>query len=147
MIWNKIMIHLGHPKPTTNNKKPYLDKKWHALKDKHKLDKMLFSILDLELNDDFDFKKLKFNTSNEAPLVQFKWALEKWIQSGTLEDNAIEAILLNVHYKYVKVENNGGFLGCYRKWSYALFLMDDTTKTIIVADTTHNTKFQQLERP
>ncbi len=55
------MIHSGHAKPTTSNQKPYLDDEWHALKDKHMLDKMLFSILDLELNDDFYLKKLKFN--------------------------------------------------------------------------------------
>jgi hypothetical protein len=48
------------------------------LKDKHKLDKMFFSILDSELNDDFflndDFllKKLRLNPSDEAPLVGFK---------------------------------------------------------------------------
>jgi hypothetical protein len=38
MIQNEIMIRFGHPKPTTNNQKPYLDDKWHALKDKHKLE-------------------------------------------------------------------------------------------------------------
>jgi hypothetical protein len=66
------MIHFGHPKPTANNQKPYSDDGWHALKDKHKLDKMLFSILDLELNDDFYLKKLRLNLSNEAPFVGFK---------------------------------------------------------------------------
>ncbi len=53
MIRNEILTHLGHPKLTTNNQKPYSNDKWHALKDKHKLDNMLFSILDSELNDDF----------------------------------------------------------------------------------------------
>jgi hypothetical protein len=71
------MIHFEHAKPTTNNQKPYSDDEWHALKDKHMLDKMLFSILDLELNDDFYLKKLKFNPLDEAPLVGFKWALNK----------------------------------------------------------------------
>jgi hypothetical protein len=56
VIWNEIMIHFGHPKPIANNQKPHSDNKWHMLKDKHKLDKMLFSILDLELNDDFYLK-------------------------------------------------------------------------------------------
>jgi len=42
------MIQFGHPKPTANNQKPYSDDKWHTLKDKQKLDKMLFSILDLK---------------------------------------------------------------------------------------------------
>jgi hypothetical protein len=61
MIRNEVMIHFGHPKPTTNNQKPYPDDKWHKLKDKHKLDKMLFSILDLEQNDDFYLKMLRLN--------------------------------------------------------------------------------------
>jgi hypothetical protein len=72
MIWNKIMIHFGHPKPIINNKKP-----------KDKLNKMLFSILDSELNDDFYFKKLKLNPSKKASPIGFKQALEKWIQSGS----------------------------------------------------------------
>ncbi len=58
MIWNEIMIHFGHPKPTTNNQKPYSDDEWQTLKDEHKLDKM-FSILDSKLNDDFYLKKLR----------------------------------------------------------------------------------------
>jgi hypothetical protein len=71
---------------------------------------MLFSILDSELNDDFYLKKLKLNPSNEAPLVGFKQALEKWIQSGIPKDNAAMAISLNMHYKYDKVENMVGLL-------------------------------------
>ncbi len=82
------MINFGHPKPTVNNQKPYLDDEWYALKDKHKLDKM-FSILDAELNDDFYLKKLGPNPLYEAPLVGFKCALEKWIKSGTLDNNVI----------------------------------------------------------
>jgi hypothetical protein len=134
------MIHFGHLKPITNNQKPYSDKKWHALKNKHKFDKMLFSILDLELNDDFYLKKLKFNPLDEAPLVGFKQALEEWIQSGTLEDNVIEAILLDTHYKYYRVVNMVGLLDVINKESCALFLMDDATMTIVVICTTHNTK-------
>jgi hypothetical protein len=53
VIWNKIMIHFGHPKATTNNQKPYSNDEWHMLKDKHKFDKMLFSISNSKLNDDF----------------------------------------------------------------------------------------------
>jgi hypothetical protein len=82
MIHNKITIHFGHPKPIANNQNRYSDDEWHVLKDKHKFDKM-FSILDLEHNDDFYLKKLRLNPSNKAPLVGFKQALEKWIQSGT----------------------------------------------------------------
>jgi hypothetical protein len=48
VIQNEIMIHFGHLKPTANNQKPYLNNEWHALKDKHKLNKML-SILDSNL--------------------------------------------------------------------------------------------------
>jgi hypothetical protein len=64
VIKNKIMINFGHLKPTANNQKPYLDENWHTLKDKHKLEKILFSILDSKLNDDFYSKKLKFNPWN-----------------------------------------------------------------------------------
>jgi len=67
MILSKIMIHFGHLKPIANNQKPYSDDKCHALKDKHKFDKM-FSILDLEQNDDFYLKKLRLNPSKEAHL-------------------------------------------------------------------------------
>ncbi len=53
MIQNKIMIHFGHPKPTVNNQKPYSNDELHVLKGKHKLDKILFSILDSKPDDDF----------------------------------------------------------------------------------------------
>jgi hypothetical protein len=72
MIWNEIMIHFGHPKPIANNQKPYSNDKWYVLKDKHKVDNMLFSIMDSKLNDDFYLKKLRLNLSNEAPLIGFK---------------------------------------------------------------------------
>jgi hypothetical protein len=39
----------------TINQKPYSDDEWHTLKEKRNLDKMLFSILDLKLNDKFYF--------------------------------------------------------------------------------------------
>jgi hypothetical protein len=78
VIQNKIMNHFGHPKPTTNNLKPYLDNEWHTLKNKHKFDKM-FSILDSELNDDIYLKKLRLNCLDEGPLARFKQAMEKWI--------------------------------------------------------------------
>jgi hypothetical protein len=61
---------------------------------------MLFSILDLELNDDFYLKKQKFNPLDEAPPIGFKQALEKWIQNGIVKDNATKAILVDTHYKY-----------------------------------------------
>jgi hypothetical protein len=42
MIQIEKMIHFGHPKPTTNNQKLYLDVEWHTLKEKHNFEKMLF---------------------------------------------------------------------------------------------------------
>jgi hypothetical protein len=51
------MIHLSFPKPITNNQKPYFDEAWREKKLKHKLDKMLFSIFDFELNEEFIPKK------------------------------------------------------------------------------------------
>ncbi len=74
------------------------------LKNKHKM----FSILDSELNGDFYLKKLRLNPSDKAPPVGFKRTLEKWIQSWTSKDNATKAILLDIHYKYDKVENMAG---------------------------------------
>jgi hypothetical protein len=78
IIQNEIMIHFGHPKPMANNQKPYLDDKWHVLKEKHNLDKM-FYILDSELNDEFYLRKLRLNLSNEVSPLGFKCSLEKWI--------------------------------------------------------------------
>jgi hypothetical protein len=89
-------------------------------KNKHKLDKM-FSILDSELNDDFYLKKPRLNPSDKAPPIQFKWALEKWIQSGTSEDNAIKAILLDTHYEYDRVENMASLLDVIDKESCTSF--------------------------
>jgi hypothetical protein len=40
-----------------NNQKPYSNEDWHEKKVNHKFNKMLFSILDLELNDKFYNKK------------------------------------------------------------------------------------------
>jgi hypothetical protein len=73
---------------------------------------MLFSILDLKLNDDFYSKNLRLNPLNEAPYARFKQLLEKWIQSGIQEDNVIKEILLHIHYKYDKVENMARMLDC-----------------------------------
>jgi hypothetical protein len=61
------MIHFAHPKLTANNQKPYSDEKWHTLKEKHNLDKMLLSILDSKLNDEFYSKKMRLNLLDEAP--------------------------------------------------------------------------------
>ncbi len=46
------MIHFDFPKPTINNQKPYYNEVWTKKKLKHKLDKMFFSILDFELNEE-----------------------------------------------------------------------------------------------
>jgi hypothetical protein len=107
---------------------------------------MFFSILDSELNDffflndDLLLKKLRLNPSNKALLVGFKQALEKWIQSGTLEDNVVKAILLDSHYEYDIIDIMVGLLDVIDKSSYASFLMDDATRTIVVVCTTHSTK-------
>jgi hypothetical protein len=55
------MIHFGYLKLKMNNQKPYMNDEWYMLKDKHKMDKMLISNLDFELNDDFSLKKMKLN--------------------------------------------------------------------------------------
>ncbi len=92
------------------------------MKEKHNLDKVLFSILDLNFNDNFYSKKLKLNPSNEAPPLGFKRSLEKWIQSASVEDVATEAILLDSHYKYDRVNNMLGLWDVMDKESSASFL-------------------------
>jgi len=37
-------------KSTTNNQKPYKDDEWREVKSKHNLNKMIFSVLDVEFN-------------------------------------------------------------------------------------------------
>ncbi len=91
------------------------------------------------MNDDFYLKKLRFTPSDEAPLVGFKWVLEKLNQSGTLEDNVVKAILLDTHYKYDRVKNMASLLDIIDKKSCTLLLMDVTTRTVIVVHTIHNT--------
>lgn len=75
VIRNEVMIHFGFPKLTVNNHKPYKDDKWKEMKNKHNLDKMIFSILDVEFNYYFYNKKMRLNLSDEAPLVGFKGEL------------------------------------------------------------------------
>jgi len=50
VIHNEIMIHFGFSKLTTNNQKPYKDGKCKEVKTKHNLNKIFFSILDVEFN-------------------------------------------------------------------------------------------------
>jgi len=54
------------------------------------------------------------------------------MQSGTLEDNAMKAILLDTHYRFDKVENMVGLLDVIVIESLASFLLDDVIRTIIV---------------
>jgi len=58
----------------------------------------------------FNNKKMKFNPLNKAPPTGFKCALHMWIKSGTLEGNTTEAILLDSHYKFKKIDNTAGLL-------------------------------------
>jgi hypothetical protein len=58
------------------------------------------------------------------------------MQSGTLEDNAMKAILLDTHYRFDKVENMVGLLDVIVMESLASFLLDDVIRTIIVICTT-----------
>ncbi len=112
----------GHLKLTTNNEKPYLDDKWDTLKEKHNLDKMLFSILDAKLNDKFYSKKMKLHPSNEAPPSRFKCSLEKWIHNGSAKDVAKKSIMLDNHYKYDKVDKMLSPLDVINKESSTSFL-------------------------
>jgi hypothetical protein len=75
------------------------------LKDKHKMDKMLISILDSKFDDDFYLKKMKLNPLDKVHPLGFKCMLEKWIQSGNSKDNVIKAIMLENQYKFDWVDN------------------------------------------
>jgi hypothetical protein len=57
-----------------------------------------------------------------------------------LEDNAVEAILLDIHCKFEIVENMAGLLDVINKESCASFLMDNATRTIVIIYTTHSMK-------
>ncbi len=85
-------------------------------------------------------EKAKVEPLKGSPPVGFKWALEKWIQSGTSKDNVTKAILLDTHYKYDKVENMAGMLDVINKESCASFFMDNVTRIIIIVCTTHRMK-------
>jgi hypothetical protein len=52
----------------------------------------------------------------------------------------MKVILLDIHYKYDRAENMAGLLDVINKESWASFLMDDATRTIIIIYTTHSTK-------
>jgi hypothetical protein len=65
---------------------------------------------------------MRLNPSNEVPPLGFKQFLEKWIQSGSVKDVVVEAILLDSHYKYDIVDNMSNLLDVIDKESLALFL-------------------------
>jgi hypothetical protein len=44
------------------------------------------------------------------PWLDSNMQCKKWVKSGTLKGNAIEAILLDSHYKFKRVDNMGGLL-------------------------------------
>jgi hypothetical protein len=78
--------------------------------------------LDSELNNEFYSKKLRLSPSDETPPSWFKHFLEKWIQSGSVEDVAAKSILLDNHYKYDIVDNMLGLSDVIDKKSSASFL-------------------------
>jgi hypothetical protein len=67
VIHNEIMIHFRLSKLMVNNQKPYKDGECKEMKTKHNLNKMFFSIINTEFNQDFYNKKMRLNPSNEAP--------------------------------------------------------------------------------
>jgi hypothetical protein len=82
IIQNEIMIHFAFPKLTTNNQRPYKDEAWHTLKMQHKMDKMFFFILDMELFEDFYSKRPRIS-SIQCPANQM--ALCGWPYSWFAE--------------------------------------------------------------
>ncbi len=57
-----------------------------------------------------------------------------------MKDVVLEAILLDSHYKYDRINNMLGLLDVINKESLALFLQDDATRTIAINYTTHSMK-------
>jgi uncharacterized protein YicC (UPF0701 family) len=98
---------------------------------------MSFSILDVEFNHDFYNKNMRLNSSNEALPMGFKRALQKWIQSRTSEGNAIEAILLDSHYKFERIDNIVSLLDVINKEQMTSFLHDNAIRKIAIVCATH----------
>ncbi len=75
--------------------------------------------------------------------------MEKWIQSGIVEDNAAKAILLNTHYKYDKVENMVGLLDVINNG--ILHIVSDEWRNkdhrCHLYNSQHERHFNNLERP
>ncbi len=140
VIQNEIMIHFSFPKLTANNQKPYFDEAWKEKKLKHKLDKMFFSILDSELNEEFYTKKMKLNPFDKTLLTCFKIALKRWIESTIPEGITTESILLDTHYMYDKVNDMVELLNVIDRMHSTSFLQDNNTSTFIVVSTTHTIK-------
>jgi hypothetical protein len=109
------------------------------LKDKHKMDKMLISILEIELNDDFYLKKKRLNPLDKVHPLGFKCSLEKWVQSGVSNENTAEAILLEIHYKFDQIDNMVTMLDVIDKEMTTSFLQNNVTSIIAVICTTHIT--------
>jgi hypothetical protein len=80
------------------------------------------------------------NPLDEAPPLGFKRSLEKWIQNGNVEDVTAEAILLDSHYKYDKVNNMSRLLDVMDKESSTSILQNNVTCSIDVIYTTHRMK-------
>jgi hypothetical protein len=122
IIPNEIMIHFGFPKSITNNQKPYSNEAWREKKLKHKLEKILFSILDVTLNEEFYTQKMKLNLSNEALHVGFKIALKRLIKSTTPGGIVTKSILLDIHYMYDRVNDMAKLLDVIDKTDLTSFL-------------------------
>jgi len=131
------MIHFGFPKPITNIQKPYFDDVWVKKKLMQKFDKMLFSILDYEFNDEFYTKKMILNPFNEALPISFKTALKRWIKSIAPKGITVESILLDTHFMYDKVNDMAKLLVVINKTNSTSFLQDDDTSTFIIVSMTH----------
>ncbi len=70
----------------------------------------------------------------------YKCLLEKWIQSGTSYENVTEAIMLESHYKFDRVNNMVALLDVIIKETITSLLQDNATSTITVICTIHITK-------
>lgn len=103
------------------------------------MDKMPFSILDSKLNDTFYNKKMKLNPSDDALLIGFN-CLEKMDKQHRSRGYRYRVILLEIHYKYDRLNDMVELLNVIDKSKMVSYLQDNTTSTVIVTSTTHTTK-------
>jgi hypothetical protein len=119
---------------------PYKDEEWHVLLVKHRIDKMFFSIMDVELFENVYSKKMKLNPFDKAPLFNFKSTPLMWVQSAILKTLVPKESFLDTHYRFNRVGNMAGLKGVIDTSKVFSFLQDRAPHVIAMVCTTHTLK-------